>query len=178
MFEYIRALREEEFQPQPYFSEFLAQLYLKANRTGELIMLIQHGFLQESVPLAKLLLKDSENDELRFQVGMDILKRLQEDEDVVQEFMARKKLVEAMRYATTNHCPHLVPPTSLLEASYKSGNKTLFLNAYKWLEEQGLFPTRRPGIHRSSDVDIQRYTSIYREIWGEIVEMEALQILE
>ena len=92
MFEYIRALKLDHQIVQPFLSEFLAQLYIDASRQGELIMIIQHALLEESVPLARLLIKNAETESLQFQIGLDILKRLKEDEEVLSELLSRKKV--------------------------------------------------------------------------------------
>ena len=68
----------------------MTQLYHDSGRKGELTMLLQHGLLQESVTLAKIILKNSNNDSYFFQLGIDILKRLHEDEEVIFELQSRK----------------------------------------------------------------------------------------
>ncbi|KAJ1562701.1 hypothetical protein HK096_005174 [Nowakowskiella sp. JEL0078] len=63
----------------------------------------------------------------------------------------------------------------VLVAAHSSGDLTLFLNVYRFLEDFGLIPSGTdifPGGHGASIV--ARYISIYREIWGEVVSMEEL----
>lgn len=196
MFEYIKSLAELQQSPNAFLSEFVAQLYYDSGRIGELTMLLQHGLLQESVMLAKIILKNANNDSQFFQLGLDILKRLHEDEEVILELQSRKlvsndlcckntqshdnvtpKLLESLRYATQFNCIHFISPSKILEDSYRSGNKTLFLNVYKWLEELGLIPIdfEQP---RSTNGDMMRYISIFREIWGEVVDMEPVNLFE
>ena len=90
VFEYICSLGEHQQRVQSFLSEFLGQLYLDSGRCGELIMIVQHALLEESIGLGRILIKDAPTNSLRFQLGIDILKRLKEDEEVIHQYLDRK----------------------------------------------------------------------------------------
>ena len=86
--------------------------------------------------------------------------------------------MDAIRYATLQNCIQLIVPSRILDDALRTGNKTLFLNVYRWLEESGLLPIGASDPHKRVDTEVNRFISIYREIWGEVVDMEALYITE
>lgn len=69
--------------PAVFLSELLGKLYIQENRFPELDAMIRHGILEESLTLAKSLTKHQKS----FHTGIDMLKRLDEKEEVVSIFL-------------------------------------------------------------------------------------------
>lgn len=85
--------------------------------------------------------------------------------------------MDALRYAVSRNCLPKISVTNLLEAALASGDKTLFLNTFKCLEEHGLISSNITNEHREMGVapgGASRYVSVFREMWGEVVEMDSL----
>ncbi len=62
---------------------------------------------------------------------------------------------------------------ALLEASYKTGNKTFFLNVLTYFQE--VLAKREPTVEISPlQATLQGYLAKYREQWGIIVDMEGI----
>ena len=63
-------------------------------------------------------------------------------------------------------------PVKLLSEAHQLNDPTYFLNVYKWLEEHLMIPLHTDDLDEGATGDIHLYISIYREMWGEVVDME------
>ncbi|KAJ3047303.1 hypothetical protein HK097_011654 [Rhizophlyctis rosea] len=175
--EYITAAHKPTSNvTSPYLYELLASLLIQAARFVELQQHMQNGVIQDSLPLAKMLLAN-ENKYKPFRVlGLEMLKRCAPVEEVVDALLPRGKVLEALRYTLSHNAMRNVLATSFLDAAYASGDKMLFFNTFRCLEEQGLVPSGDHGHHTGSAASggAGRYVSVYREMWGAVVDMEGI----
>lgn len=88
---YIRSLLDTQQIPAPFLSELLGKLYIRENRISELNAMIKHGMLVESATLALSLIGTPGN--ASFQEGLDMLKRLNENEHVVSTFLGNNMVI-------------------------------------------------------------------------------------
>ncbi|KAI9365400.1 hypothetical protein DFJ73DRAFT_807629 [Zopfochytrium polystomum] len=129
-----------------------------------------------------------------------MLGRLGLHDDVVDALLGIGKTQDAFRYALQMGIINQFPASAFLEPAYASGDKTLYLNIYKALEEVGAFsplhvrPRGRPRFGRAADGGgggyddgddddddgegggdpDGRYFSVYQELWSAVVEMEGI----
>jgi hypothetical protein len=180
LFEYVLCLLNQKIIIQHFISELLAQLYLETNQKRELLLLLQHGALPDSLPLAQILLNESMTTDcpLSFQLGIDILKRLEEHEEVIRALISKQLWLKAIQYASKKQVLSMLNIPQLLDSSYQQGDKTDFLNVYKSLENRGLIPVLGISSPTTPIGDLNRFISIYREIWGEVVNMEPIHFLD
>ncbi|KAJ3334320.1 hypothetical protein HDU76_000012 [Blyttiomyces sp. JEL0837] len=121
--------------------------------------------------------------EAEFQLGVDMLIRMGMDEEVVDAMISAGKILDALKHAITTQALNLFRPSTFLDPTLAIGDRTLFLNVYRVLDEAGLLGGRRHGDDDDDDDDMmdsfvdatsRRYLSVYREFWGEVVEMEGV----
>ncbi|TPX30703.1 hypothetical protein SmJEL517_g05799 [Synchytrium microbalum] len=186
---YFTSLSRHSRSPAPYLSELLTTLLIQCRKYTHLQQLIQYHVITDSITLAKMLVIVSNEDvDARGlkQVGLDMLKRVGAGEEVVDVLVGSGKILEALRYASATDILSQIPPVPILESAYASGDRTLFLNAFRCFEEAGLIPQplvssslRRPrslvygdGVDSSTAGALGRYVSMFYEVWGEHIEME------
>jgi hypothetical protein len=85
--------------------------------------------------------------------------------------------LDAILFAQARGLLEKSPPAPFLDAALATGDKTLFLNVYRYFEEYGLIPI-------SSHIDeymataespyLGRYVSVFREFSGPQIDMEIL----
>jgi hypothetical protein len=125
--------------------------------------------------MANLLTQTSSIDSVPFKFGIEMLKRMECHHDVLGLFTESGKLIDALSYAEQTHTLGILKPFPFLEAALQTGNKTLFLNVYRFFEEHGLIPLSPqvdPDFMSRNRDGMNRYISIYREIWGPKIDME------
>ncbi|KAJ3090072.1 hypothetical protein HK102_004748 [Quaeritorhiza haematococci] len=185
-----------------------APLDLNTNCFAELQQYIQFRVIEDSIPLARLLLSKEDEFPPYGQLGVDMLKRLNANDEVVDALITRGKVLDALRFVINHRILRDYPATIFLESAHVSGDKTLFLNVYRCLEEHGMIPhdnmnsslyghrhgrgmddvflddenggPRRGGVvggvvgGAGMGISDRRYVSVYREMWGAVVEMEGI----
>ncbi|TPX42924.1 hypothetical protein SeMB42_g04937 [Synchytrium endobioticum] len=140
--------------------------------------------IADSAALGRMLMENEDARALK-QVGLDMLKRVGAGGDVVDALVGSGKVLEALRYASATNILSQIPPVPILESAYASGDRTLFLNAFRCFEEAGLIPQQsassslgRPrnvygdGADASLVGALNRYVSMFYEVWGQHIEME------
>ncbi|KAJ3012454.1 hypothetical protein HKX48_006275 [Thoreauomyces humboldtii] len=160
---------------QSCLHELLADLLVRDRRYAELHQYVQYNVVGDSLAVAHILLSTGTKYRPFEQLGLDMLKRLDADVDVAEILLARGQVLDALRYTMSRGVTGM-PVTHFLEAALATGDKSLFLNTYKCLEDRGLL---------SSDEEVSmaglppgtatgRYMSVFREMWGEVVEMDSM----
>ncbi|KAJ3167725.1 hypothetical protein HDU88_002172 [Geranomyces variabilis] len=177
LLEYIASLSVAGRQTvQSCFHELVCDLLLRDNRHTELHQLVQYNVVEDSSTVARRLLARGGVYAPFKQLGLDMLKRLDANNEVVDVLLSRGEFLDALRYAVSRSVT-TVPPTSFLEAALQSGDRTLFLNTYKCLEDRGIMTAAHAdqavaGLPPGSAAG--RYVSVFREMWGEVVEMDSM----
>ncbi|KAI8816160.1 colon cancer-associated protein Mic1-like-domain-containing protein [Fimicolochytrium jonesii] len=161
----------------PALHALLSTLLLRSKRYTELHQYVQYNVVEDSIDVARLLLEREGEYRPFAQLGLDMLKRLGEEEEVVEVLLGRGQVLDALRYAISRNLPHPTAPR-FLEASLALNDKALFLNVFKSFEDRGLISSHSDdhlllgGYPQAGNAQMGRFLSVYRELWGEIVEME------
>lgn len=84
--------------------------------------------------------------------------------------------MEAIFYAQQASIIRNLSPAPFLDAALLTGNKTLFLNVYRFFEEYGLIPLAgQDDLFVSNRTgNLNRYRSVFREILGPSLEMDSI----
>jgi hypothetical protein len=175
LLEFIESQRAFDITIKPFLYDLLVHVLVETSSHNQLFQLLQFGIIPDSLTMANLLTQTSEPDSTPFKFGLEMLKRMDCHHDVLQLFTESGKLLDALQYAEQTYTIRILKPFPFLEAALLTGNKTLFLNVYRCFEEHGLIP-----LSPQVDLDflsvnrdgINRYISIYREIWGPKIDME------
>ncbi|KAI8845518.1 colon cancer-associated protein Mic1-like-domain-containing protein [Chytridium lagenaria] len=152
---------------------------LAMQRVAELQQMIATGVVPPCASVALLLVKADVKGERMdaIEMGIAMLGRLGMHEEVVEVLVRNGKTVDALRHAIQTNTLQRICPTQFLESSYTSNDLTQFLNVFRELEERGIVPSVTDMVDVfEGDVgeSIVRFVSVFREIWGEVVEMEGI----
>jgi hypothetical protein len=158
-----------------FIYDLLVHLLFEAKAFVQLHQLIQWKIIPDSISLAKLLISDINVN--NFDVGLEMLKRLECHHDVLSILTNSGRILEAIHYAQNVNIIRKLSPAPFFDAALATGDTTIFLNVYRFFEEHGLIPL-------SSQVDeffsnnqrmhLSRYVSVFREILGPSIEMETI----
>ncbi|KAI8922046.1 colon cancer-associated protein Mic1-like-domain-containing protein [Powellomyces hirtus] len=160
---------------QPYFHELLADLLVRSERYAELHQYVQYNVVEDSMAVAQLLLSRGQSYKPFEQLGVDMLKRLDANTEVGDILLSCGEVLDALRYTMSRGVTN-IPATHFLEAALVSGDKTLYLNTYKCLEDRGLISSNMDQTSTGfpPGAATNRYISVFREMWGEVVEMDSM----
>ncbi|KAJ3391203.1 hypothetical protein HDU92_009158 [Lobulomyces angularis] len=177
---YITSLSNFKVVIHPTIHESLVSLLIKKSEKShggpftkgynEIQQLIQIRIIEDSLEVANLLTKDIDNNVL-WHTGFDMIKRIGAHKLVVQNLLRKQQVIEALNYAKSKNCLSMISALTFLDASFNDGDKTLFYTTYRCLEEFGMIFTHSgvpsPGL--------DRYISIFRELFGEVIDMVRIQ---
>ncbi|GMR60023.1 hypothetical protein PMAYCL1PPCAC_30218 [Pristionchus mayeri] len=100
---YIRSLRKHGLPIDPYLNDSLVETMVAAGETSRLYQLVNYRTIEDSKPLAFLLLSYEARYPPLFQAGVDMLMRSGTAADEMAEvLLAKGHLVEALRYLDTS----------------------------------------------------------------------------
>ncbi|KAI9102725.1 colon cancer-associated protein Mic1-like-domain-containing protein [Phlyctochytrium arcticum] len=151
--------------------QLLVKLLISTENHAEVPLYVQNNIVEDSLTIAQVLLEHSGDYGPFRQLGLDMLHRLNATNRAIETLISEGQTYQAMMYsikATSTQPSHY---DLFMERALSSGDKTLFLNVYRHFEEQGLSSV---GTNRISSHPIDRYASLFREMWGEVVEMDSL----
>lgn len=92
--------------------------------------------LNESKPLACFLLSLANHDPLISQMALDMLKRLNANEIIVEILLEQGKIIDAIRLARQYTNTDLISARKFLEAALKSDDKMVYFSVYNFLTER------------------------------------------
>ncbi|KAJ3188316.1 hypothetical protein HDU85_005467 [Gaertneriomyces sp. JEL0708] len=159
---------------QPYMTELLADLLVRGKCFAVLHQYVLCNIVEDTLPVARILASAKEEYSPFSQIALDMLKRLHANEEVIEMLLAQGMILDAVRFAISRDCLRASMVPTLLEAALTSLDKTLYLNVFKCLEEVGFigFELDQHPVHPTTN----RYVSVYREMWGEIVDLEIVEL--
>jgi hypothetical protein len=173
LIELIECTKDAGKPVQSFIYDLLAQTLFENNLFSLLHQLININVIPDSISLATLLTGTGPGT-VNFDLSLEMFKRMKSHADVLSLLTTTGNLLEAAVYAKKTNTIALLSAVDFLESAIQTGNKTLFLNVYRFLEENGMISlhnNQQSNRHRNS---IGRFVSIYRELWGPEIEMEQL----
>jgi len=138
--EYIRTLNYNKITVEPFLYSKLIQVLVKAGRFQHLCQFIQYHVIGDSVPVAFQLVSLEAQYPPAYQMALDMLKRLGEDTIILEVLLAKKQLVQALRFTTS--LKDKIPPDAdaFLQAAIESGDRALLYNVYTYFKTKDLLP--------------------------------------
>ena len=130
--EYIRSLRLNKLRVNYFYNEIVVQLLTRSNNFYKLHQLVQFQVLGDSTPLAYLLLSLARTYEPAFLLGLDMLKRLDDDKGIQDALLARGDVTEAIKYAAANNKEDKLDASKFIRESLSSGDNSLFYATYRY----------------------------------------------
>jgi len=133
--EYIRSLNFHHLSVEPFLYELLINFLVRKQRFYQLHQLLQYHVVSDSVHVACQLLSLEGTYPPAYQLALDMLKRLQTHEQILEVLLTKQQLLAAIRFVKT-HKTVKVSPARFLEVATQTGDSTLFYTVYKFFEQR------------------------------------------
>jgi hypothetical protein len=175
LLEFIESQRDFEVPVQDFIYDFLVYVLMESKSYTHLKQLIQFGLIPDSLNLASVLSQSCETDSILFKMSIEMFMRMECHHDVLHLLTSTGRLLDAIQYANQTNTLKILKPIPFLDSALQTGDKTLFLNVYKHFEEHGLIPLTNQMNHDfilTNRDGINKFISVYRELWGPHIDME------
>uniref|UniRef100_A0A1I8EFF5 Mic1 domain-containing protein n=1 Tax=Wuchereria bancrofti TaxID=6293 RepID=A0A1I8EFF5_WUCBA len=141
MLRYLTALRENKLEVQPYFlNEILVPTMIIMGQLGRLHQLLLYRIIPDSKQLAFQLLSHEAKYSPFVQLALDMLSRLgTATEEIVEILIARKLVVEAIRFLENSQSADKVNGLKLIESAWKENRLIRYAVFSYFLERAGQF---------------------------------------
>jgi len=138
--EYIRTLNYSLIAVEPFLYSKLIEVLVKAGRFQQLCQFIQYHVIGDSVPVAFQLVSLEPKYPPAYQMALDMLKRLGEDNIILEVLLAKKQLVQALRFTRSMKNKRTPDPHLFLQSAIESGNRALFYTVYNFFKSKESIP--------------------------------------
>lgn len=137
--EYIRSLSFNRVPVEPYLYGKLIQVLVRSHRFYQLHQLIQYHVISDSVHVACKLLSLEAQYPPAFQLALDMFKRLDEGDHIIEVLLAKKDVISTLRFIQSN--PRVcVQPHRLLEIAKDLDDPALLYTVFKFFEKRKDLP--------------------------------------
>lgn len=137
--EYIRSLSFNRVPVEPYLYGKLIQVLVRSRKFYQLHQLIQYHVIADSVHVACKLLSLETQYPPAFQLALDMFKRLDEGDHIIEVLLAKKDLISTLRFIQSN--PRVcVQPHRLLEIAKDLDDPALLYTVFKFFEKRKDLP--------------------------------------
>jgi len=113
-------------------SKLLVITLVGSRKMQDLQQILSYNVLHESKPLACFLLSLINHDPLISQMALDMLKRLNANEIIVEILLEQGKVIDALRLSKQYGSSDLIPARKFLDAALKSDDKITFYSVYNF----------------------------------------------
>lgn len=113
-------------------SKVLVTTLVRSQKIQDLQQILSYNVLHESKPLACFLLSLMKHHPLIAQMSLDMLKRLNANEIIVEILLEQGKVIDAIRLAKQYMNHDVIPARKFLEAALKSEDKMTFYATYNF----------------------------------------------
>jgi hypothetical protein len=120
--EYLRSLNQFHLPVNHYIYELVINLLVSNQRYYQLHQFLQYHVVRDSVHIACLLLSLESKYPPAFQLAIDMLKRLETEEQIIEVLLLKKQVMTALRFVR-NDANIKVLPVQFLEAALSTGDK-------------------------------------------------------
>ncbi|CAB3397516.1 unnamed protein product [Caenorhabditis bovis] len=98
MLQYLRSLYDNNVPVEAYFIELVVETLAEAGEMSKLHQIVTYRVVNDSKPLAFLLLSYEARCSTLFQSGVDILARNKANDEIVEVMLEKKQIVDAFRF--------------------------------------------------------------------------------
>eukprot|EP00038_Savillea_parva_P003456 m.125942 g.125942 ORF g.125942 m.125942 type:complete len:657 (+) comp11178_c0_seq1:415-2385(+) len=147
LMDYIRSLSYYGVTVEHFLYELVINLLVRHNRYYQLHQFLQYHVINDSKPVACLLLSLESAYPPAFQLALDMLKRLTTaNEEIVDVLVGKDQLLLALRFLRSlgPEAVATVSPRRFLEAAFNTGDSSLFYIVFKFFEERNVTLRKRP----------------------------------
>eukprot|EP00727_Mastigamoeba_balamuthi_P005710 m51a1_g1759 hypothetical protein (661) ;mRNA; r:264242-266770 len=135
--DYIRSLSFSAVKVEPFIYARLVEILVTEQRWFQLQQVLQYYVVSDSVHIACQLLSLEPSYPAAYQMALDMLKRLGENEHIVEVLLAKKQVVATLRFLQGRGGSVHVEPARVLDVAMGLGDPLAFFTAYKFFEQRG-----------------------------------------
>ncbi|XP_078317417.1 regulator of MON1-CCZ1 complex-like [Crassostrea virginica] len=164
LIEYIRSLSENNITVQHYLYEMIINILVRNNCFYQLHQFLQYHVLQDSKPLACLMLSLESVYPPAHQLALDMLKRLSTaNEEIIEVLLSKQQLLPALRFIRSVNIVESVSSRKFLEAAMNTEDAMLFYTVFKFFEQRNVKmrgnPKFQPGEH--CEMYVKQFESLF-----------------
>jgi len=173
--EFVRALARHKLKVDPMINELLFAAILAAGKYVALHMFLQYHIISDSPLIAERLIELSTTYAPAFQLGLDMLYRLNASPRVLQIHLQQGLITQALQLvvplSNTFTQPN-VQPKDFLNAALRSRNKITFYSAYRYFEQRNLLLHGSPSFIPSDGCGfaVRAFERLHSEPFDKIVD--------
>lgn len=132
---YIFSIVKHSISCEYDLSKLLIMTLVGSGKIQDLQQIMSYNVLHESKPLACFLLSLANHNPLISQMALDMLKRLNANEIIVEILLEQGKVIDAIRLAQQYTNIDFVTARKFLEAALKTEDKMIFFNLFNFVSK-------------------------------------------
>uniref|UniRef100_K1P5A5 Uncharacterized protein C18orf8-like protein n=1 Tax=Magallana gigas TaxID=29159 RepID=K1P5A5_MAGGI len=165
LIEYIRSLSENNITVQHYLYELIINILVHNNCFYQLHQFLQYHVLQDSKPLACLMLSLESVYPPAHQLALDMLKRLSTaNEEIIEVLLSKQQLLPALRFIRSVNIVDAVSSRKFLEAAMNTDDAMLFYTVFKFFEQRNVKIRGNPRFQRGEHCEM--YVKHFEGLFG------------
>lgn len=126
MIQYLRSLFDAEIAPEAYLIEMVVETLAEAGEMAKLQQIVTYRVINDSKPLAFLLLSYEARCSTLFQSGVDILARNKASDEIVEVMLEKKQIVDAFRFIDVRNLTDTLIPKVVEAANQHCSRQTRY----------------------------------------------------
>lgn len=124
MLQYLRSLFDADITPEAYLIEMVVETLAEAGEMSKLQQIVTYRVINDSKPLAFLLLSYEARCATLFQSGVDILARNRASDEIVEVMLEKKQIVDAFRFIDVRNLNDALIPKVVEAANQHCSRQT------------------------------------------------------
>jgi len=133
--EYTRSLHFNHVTVDPSLYQLLISYLVRNDKYYQLHQMLQYHVVSDSAHVACQLLSLESRYPPAYQLALDMFKRLNTDEEILEVLLAKKQIIPALRFLRSHR--NLQYSTGrILDVAFEVGDPTLFFTTYKFFESR------------------------------------------
>nr|XP_027201920.1 regulator of MON1-CCZ1 complex-like [Dermatophagoides pteronyssinus] len=139
IFEYVYSLSSHDIEIEFFIYEFLINYLIKSGNYYQMHQFLQYHVFNDSTHLACLLLSLNKKYPYGYQLGLDMLKRLNKtDDEIIEVLLSQNQIIRALRYLEKYGDIYSVSARKFLETAYATKDTKIFHQVYKFFQLRNL----------------------------------------
>ncbi|KAF1754295.1 hypothetical protein GCK72_020855 [Caenorhabditis remanei] len=126
MLQYLRSLFDASITPEAYLIEMVVETLAEAGEMSKLQQIVTYRVINDSKPLAFLLLSYEARCSTLFQSGVDILARNKASDEIVEVMLEKKQIVDAFRFIDVRNLNEALIPKVVEAANQHCSRQTRY----------------------------------------------------
>ncbi|UYV72700.1 C18orf8 [Cordylochernes scorpioides] len=172
LLEYIRALALHQLQIPHYICRMLINILISNHKFDQLHQFLQYHIFSDSKMLACFLLSLQKVYPPSYQLGIDMLLRLDKsNEEVIDFLLSQNQILQALQFIRTIGNVDTVSPRKFLDIAKKTNDSALFFSVFRFFQQRNLrlrgSKNFEPGEH------CETYVKHFESLFGVTLETKS-----